>query len=110
MKDKDRLEKELFRLEIIENVIKSGKDKDQVAFDSLRYTINKIWSKYSYYRINYDDAKDSLRNFRKLYKKYGIETKLLENYEFQQKSSKLIASKIKSHEILTNMVISSYTK
>lgn len=35
-KDRDQLDKEIFRLEVLENIIKSDKDQDQSALDSLK--------------------------------------------------------------------------
>ena len=95
-KEESELEKELFRFETIENVIKSDLDKHQEALKTLK--------------DNYDEARESLRFCRKLYKKYAKETKLFNEEKIRRKRSDLIAGKEKAHAVLTNMVINSYVK
>ena len=95
-KDKAQLEKDLFRLEVIENIIKSEKEANEETLDSLQKS--------------FDESKEALRNCRKLYKKYAKETKLLEEEQQRRKTSKLLAGKLKAHVVLTNMVITSYVK
>ena len=54
MKDKSELEKEVYRLEVIENVIKTTKEQNEQTLKSMKE--------------HYSESRDSLRYCRKLYK------------------------------------------
>ena len=60
MRDKAQLEKEIFRLEIIENVIKSDKDLSDGLLDNIKRDANA--------------CEESLKQCRKLYFQFGVET------------------------------------
>ena len=96
-KDKAELEKEAFRLEVHETILKSDKDQSELALDRIKKSSN--------------NTKESLRQCRKLYKKVGLETKELDKeIEAHGGFGKMLAIRRKSHGVMTNMVISSYNK
>jgi len=95
-KEKAELERETFRLEVHETILKSDKSESEVALDR----INKSFSM----------AKEKLRQSRKLYKKFGLETADLDKQIETHGYSNMIAIRKKSHAVMTNMVISSYNK
>jgi hypothetical protein len=95
-RDKEILQKEVFRLEVHETFLLSDKKESELSLDRIKKASN--------------NTKESLRQCRKLYKKFGIETKALDNEIEQQGYNKSMNIKIKQHAILTNMVINSYNK
>ena len=58
-RDKKILEKEIFRLDVIENVLLADKKKSEILFDVVKKDQN--------------NSVESLKNCRKLYTQYGID-------------------------------------
>jgi hypothetical protein len=103
IKDKNQLEREIFRLEVIENVLNSDKDASNKLLENIKRDAN--------------NCDESLKACRKLYFQFGVETENLKNEEIskgcfgvEQIKNHEIKSKRKSHKVFTNMVISSYKK
>ena len=97
MRDKAQLEKEIFRLEIIENVIKSDKDLSDGLLDNIKLDANA--------------CEESLKQCRKLYFQFGVETQSLRIEELHKGPSHFeIKTKRKGHKVYTSMVISNYKK
>lgn len=101
--DKANLEKEVFRLEVIENVLLSDKDYSIKQLEGIKSEANQ--------------CVEALKACRKLYFQYGVETENLKLEEIrkgtfgeQNIQNHEIRSKRKSHKVFTNMVIASYNK
>ena len=60
LKDKARLEKEIFRLEIIEHVLNSDRQASDLLLENIKRDANA--------------CEESLKQCRKLYFQYGVET------------------------------------
>jgi hypothetical protein len=96
-KDKGELEKELFRLSVHQTILKSDLDESEMALDRIKKSSN--------------NTREALRQSRKLYKKYGLETRNLEKeIEVQGEFSKMVGMRKKQNQVMTNMVINSYTR
>ena len=95
-KDKADLEKEAFRLEVHETILKSDKDQSEIALDRIKKSSN--------------NTREALRQCRKLYKKFGMETRELDREYESQGYNKMLAVRKKNHAVMTNMVINSYNK
>jgi hypothetical protein len=97
LRDKTQLEKEIFRLEIIETVL----NMDRTASDNLLDNIKR-------------DAKaceESLKQYGKLYFQFGVETQTLRVEELKKGSVHFeIKTKKKGHKVYSSMVISNYKK
>ena len=96
-RDKQQLEKEIFRLDVIENVLLSDKQSSEGLLENIkRYANNCV---------------ESLKQCRKLYYQYGIETQNLHVEEKKKGTNHFeIRSKKKGHKVFTTMVISNYKK
>lgn len=95
-RDKAELEKEIFRLEVHETILKSDKNQSELALDRVVKSSS--------------NTKEKLRQSRKLYKKFGLETRELDKQIEAQGFNHMIAIRKKSHGVMTNMVINSYNK
>lgn len=96
-KERLELEREIFRLEVHETILKSDKSQSEKELGKIKRGSNRTI--------------ETLRQSRKLYQKYGIETRNLEEeFKPQEESNKLMSIKMKQNQVLTNMVIASYTK
>lgn len=97
LRDKAQLEKEIFRLEIIENVLKMDKEKSE----GLLYNIMR----------DANACEESLKQCRKLYFQFGVETQSLRIEELKKGGQHFeIKTKKKGHKVYTSMVISNYKK
>ena len=103
LREKGILEKEVFRLEVIENVLSSDKDASNKLLENIKRDAN--------------NAEESLKACRKLYFQFGVETENLKAEELSKGCFGIeliknheIRSKRKSHKVFTNMVINSYKK
>ena len=103
MREKAILEKEVFRLEVIENVLNSDKAASNKLLENIKRDAN--------------NAEESLKACRKLYFQFGVETEHLKAeelskgcYGVEQVNNHEIRSKRKSQRVFTNMVINSYKK
>jgi hypothetical protein len=103
IKDKNVLEREIFRLEVIENVLNTDKDASNKLLENIKRDAN--------------NCDESLKACRKLYFQFGVETENLKNeeiakgcYGVEQIKNHEIKSKRKSHKVFTSMVIGSYKK
>lgn len=96
LRDKEILQKEVFRLAVHDTFLRIDKEQSELELDRIKKASS--------------NTKESLRQSRKLYKKFGLETKSLDKEIEIHGYNKFMAPKIKSHVILTNMVISSYHK
>jgi len=97
LKDKQQLEKEIFRLDVIENVLLSDKQSSDGLLENIKRDAN--------------NCVESLKQCRKLYHQYGIETQNLSNEELKKgPNHHEIRSKRKGHKVFTTMVISNYKK
>lgn len=101
--DKSILEKEIFRLEVIENVLLSDRDASNKLLENIKRDAN-----------NCDEA---LKACRKLYFQFGIETAQLHADELkkgcldeEEAENHQIKSQRKSYKVFTNMVVQSYKK
>ena len=103
LREKASLEKEVFRLEVIENVLNSDKAASNKLLENIKRDAN--------------NAEESLKACRKLYFQFGVETEHLKAeelskgcYGVEQVNNHEIRSKRKSQRVFTNMVINSYKK
>ena len=103
IREKAILDKEVFRLEVIENVLNSDKEASNKLLENIKRDAN--------------NAEESLKACRKLYFQFGVETEQLKEeeikkgcYGVEQINNNEIRSKRKSQKVFTNMVISSYKK
>jgi hypothetical protein len=103
LNDKAILEKEIFRLDVIENVLLSDRDASNKLLENIKRDAN--------------NADESLKQARKLYFQFGVETQSLRSEEqrkgcldVEQIQNYEIKSKRKSYKVFTNMVITSYKK
>lgn len=101
--DKAILEKEIFRLDVIENVLLADKDASYTLLENLKRDAN-----------NCDEA---LKACRKLYFQFGVETQSLKFEELKKgcidqevAQNYEIKSKRKSYKVFTSMAITSYKK
>ena len=100
---KAQIEKEIFRLEVIESVLLSDKEASEKLLEDIKRDAN--------------NCDESLKAYRKLYTQYGVETDSLKEEE-QKKAcygvveikNAQIKQKRKGHKVFTNMVIQSYKK
>jgi golgin subfamily B member 1 len=95
-KEKAELEREVFRLEVHETILKSDLKESEAALDRIKKSSNK--------------TKEALRQSRKIYKKFGVETKKYQSELEEQGDSRMVQMKTKYYKQLTTMVISSYSK
>ena len=97
LRDKAQFEKEIFRLEIIETVLLSDKQSQEELFRNLKRDENK--------------CEEQLKECRKLYYNYGIES---QNLRFEeQKKGRMhyeIKSKRQGLSVFTSMAILTYKK
>ena len=97
LRDKAQLEKEIFRLEIIENVLNMDRQTSETLLDNFRRDANA--------------CEESLKQCRKLYFQFGVETQALRIEELKKGSAHFeIKTKRKGHKVYTSMVISNYKK
>lgn len=103
LNDKAILEKEIFRLDVIENVLLSDRDASNKLLENIKRDAN-----------NCDEA---LKACRKLYFQFGVETQSLKMEELKKGcldkeviQNYEIKSKRKSYKVFTSMVITSYKK
>lgn len=94
--DKQALEQETFRLEVHETILKSDREESELALDRIRKSAN--------------NTKESLRQCRKFYKTFAVQTKALDAELEAHPNSKMMAGKVKSHSVMINMIIGSYNK
>ena len=97
------LEKEIFRLEVIENVLLSDRDASNKLLENVKRDAN--------------NCDESLKACRKLYFQFGLETHSLRDEELKKGclneeviQNHEIKAKRKSYKVFTGMVISSYKK
>ena len=96
-RDKQQLEKEIFRLDVIENVLLSDKQSSEGLLENIKRDAN--------------NCVESLKQCRKLYYQYGIETQNLHVEEKKKGTNHFeIRSKKKGHKVFTTMVTSNYKK
>ena len=97
LRDKQQLEKEIFRLDVIENVLLSDKQASDGLLENIKRDAN--------------NCVESLKQCRKLYYQFGLETQSLGVEEKKKGSSHFeIRSKRKGHKVFTSMVIGNYKK
>ena len=97
LRDKAQLEKEIFRLEIIEGVLLSDKQGSELLLENIKRDAN--------------NCEEALKQCRKLYFQYGVETQTLRDAEMRKGASHYeVKAKRKGHKVFTSMVISSYKK
>lgn len=97
MRDKAQLEKDIFRLEIIENVLNSDRLHSESLLENLKRDANA--------------CEESLKQCRKLYFQYGVETQNLRVEELKKGAMHFeIKTKRKGHKVYSSMVISNYKK
>ena len=97
LRDKGAMEKDIFRLEIIENVLKSDKNCSEELLENIKRDAN--------------NCEESLKQCRKLYFQFGIETQILRIEELKKGHTHFeIKSKRKGHKVYISMVISNYKK
>ena len=97
MRDKQQLEKEIFRLDVIENVLLSDKQASDGLLENIKRDAN--------------NCVESLKMCRKLYYQFGIETQSLNKEEVKKGANHFeIRSKRKGHKVFTTMVIGNYKK
>ena len=95
-RDKETLEKEAFRLEVHDTILKSDREESELALDRIKKSAN--------------NTKESLRQCRKFYKMFAIQTKALDKELEVYGNNKMMAAKVKSHSVMICMIISSYNK
>lgn len=104
LKDKGLLEKEIFRLEVIESVLLTDKEASETLLENIKRDAN--------------NCDESLKACRKLYFQFGIETQNLRNEEAKKgclgvepaQQNYEIKNKKKGHKVFTTMVITNYKK
>ena len=101
--DKNKLDREVFRLEVIENVLLSDKDASHRLLENIKRDAN--------------NAEESLKACRMLYYQYGVENENLKNEEIakgcygeESITNFEIREKRKSQKVFTNVVINNYKK
>lgn len=97
LRDKAMLDKEIQRLEIIEEVLKQDKEKSEKLLEFIKRDAN--------------NCEETLKQCRKLYFQFGVETQNLRVEELKKGQTHFeIRAKKKGHKVYTNMVIQSYKK
>lgn len=97
LRDKAALEKEIFRLEIIENVLNSDRLSSEGLLENVKRDANA--------------CEESLKQCRKLYFQFGVETQSLRIEELRKGAAHFeIKTKRKGHKVYSSMVISNYKK
>ena len=97
LRDKAILEKEIFRLDVIENVLLSDRQASEGLLENIKRDAN--------------NCVESLKQCRKLYYQFGLETQTLRIEEQKKGATHFeIKSKRKGHKVFTTMVIGTYKK
>lgn len=97
IRDKQLLEKEIFRLEVIESVLLSDKQQSDTLLENIKRDAN--------------NCVESLKQCRKLYFQFGLETQNLALDEQKKGRAHFeIKAKRKGHKVFTTMVIGNYKK
>lgn len=97
IRDKQLLEKEIFRLEVIESVLLSDKQQSDTLLENIKRDAN--------------NCVESLKQCRKLYFQFGLETQNLTLDEQRKGRAHFeIKAKRKGHKVFTTMVIGNYKK
>ena len=96
-RDRQQLEKEIFRLDVIENVLLADKRESDHLLENIKRDAN--------------NCVESLKTCRKLYHQFGIDTQtLLADEKRKGKRHAEITSKRRGHKVFTAMVIVNYKK